>query len=106
MIGAENISGPIFSQACATGTTEIAHAGIGVETGLYSAIIAITVDRCSNGPLLIYPNPDGPGARPISEDWLMDNFKNDPWARNSMLQTAENVAAAGNHQGGMRRTDS
>jgi acetyl-CoA acetyltransferase len=93
MIGAGGISGPIFSQACATATTEIAHAGASIETGLYSAIIAITVDRCSNGPHLVYPDPGGPGAKPICEDWLMDNFSNDPWAKNSMLQTAENVAA-------------
>jgi acetyl-CoA acetyltransferase len=29
---------------------------------------------------------------PISDDWVMDNFNNDPWAQNAMIQTAENVA--------------
>ena len=92
MIGAEKISGPIFSQACGTGTTEIGFTGAAIEAGLYEAVIAITVYRCSNGPHLVYPNPVGPGGRPICEDWLMDNFSNDPWAKNAMLQTAENVA--------------
>jgi acetyl-CoA acetyltransferase len=31
---------------------------------------------------------------PISDDWVMGNFNNDPWARNTMIQTAENVAKA------------
>ena len=92
MIGAEEISGPIFSQACATAATEIAHAAMSIETGTYSNIIAVTTDRCSNGPHLVYPNPSGPGGLPISEDWVMENFNNDPWARNAMIQTAENVA--------------
>ncbi len=95
MIGAGGISGPIFSQACATAATELAHAGMGVENGFYQNIIAVTTDRCSNGPHLVYPNADGPGAKPISEDWVMDNFNNDPWARNSMIQTGENVAKEG-----------
>lgn len=93
MIGAEGISGPIFSQACATATTELAHAAMAIEAGAYRSIIAIMTDRCSNGPHLVYPNPNGPGAMPTSENWVMDNFSRDPWAQNAMLQTAENVAA-------------
>lgn len=93
LIGAEGISGPIFSQACATAATEIAHAGMALETGTYRTIIAVTTDRTSNGPHLVYPNPLGPGGFPVCEDWVMDNFNKDPWAQNAMIQTAENVAA-------------
>jgi acetyl-CoA acetyltransferase len=92
MIGAEGISGPIFSQACATAATELAHAGMGIDNGFYENIIAVTTDRCSNGPHLVYPNPGGPGAMPTCEDWVMDNFNKDPWAQNAMIETAENVA--------------
>jgi len=92
MIGAGGISGPIFSQACATAATELGHAGMGIENGFYQSIIAVTTDRCSNGPHLVYPNPGGPGAMPLCEDWVLDNFNKDPWAQNAMIETAENVA--------------
>jgi len=49
-------------------------------------------DKCSNGPHTIWPNPQGPGGQVISENWVMDHFNNDPWAKNAMIQTAENVA--------------
>ena len=49
-------------------------------------------DRCSNGPHTVWPNPQGPGGEVISENWMMDNFSRDPWARGPMIQTAENVA--------------
>lgn len=92
MMGAGHASGPIFSQACATSATTIGFAGSCVETGVYSAILVAMVDRCSNGPHLVYPNPVGPGGKPISEDWVMDNFAKDPWAKNAMIDTAEKVA--------------
>jgi len=92
LIGAEGVSGPMFSQACATAATELAHAALCVEQGVYQAVLAVTADRCSNGPHLVYPNPTGPGGMPVSEDWVMRNFNEDPWARNAMIQTAENVA--------------
>ncbi len=92
IIGAEGISGPIFSQACATAATEIAHAGMAVESDVNQAVLAVTADRCSNGPHLVYPNPMGPGGMPVSDDWVMNNFNHDPWAMNAMIQTAENVA--------------
>ena len=28
----------------------------------------------------------------VSEDWVMDNFNQDPWAGEAMIQTAENVS--------------
>jgi acetyl-CoA acetyltransferase len=64
----------------------------GVNSGEAPAILCITADRTSNGPHLVYPNPLSPGARPKAEDWVWDNFNRDPFAKNAMLQTAENVA--------------
>ncbi len=52
----------------------------------------MTADRCSNGATLVYPNPSGPGATSITENWVLDNFSNDPFAMNAMIDTAENVA--------------
>lgn len=94
MIGAEGVTGPIFSQACATSARVIGSAAFEVEAdGSDSAILCITADRCSNGPHLLYPNPLSPGGRGEAEDWVWDNFNLDPHARGSMIQTAENVAA-------------
>jgi acetyl-CoA acetyltransferase len=96
LIGAEMITGPMISQACATsarviftaaGSVNLAH-----NNGGSRAILSITTDRTSNGPHLTYPNPLGPGGKMDVEDWVWDNFNLDPYARNSMLETAENVA--------------
>jgi acetyl-CoA acetyltransferase len=92
MIGAASIPGMLISQACNTSATCIFQAGVGVETGLYQNVYTLMTDRCSNGPHTVWPNPQGPGGEVISENWLMDNFSRDPWARGSMIQTAENVA--------------
>ncbi|MBF0524837.1 MAG: thiolase family protein [Deltaproteobacteria bacterium] len=92
MIGAEGVSGPIFSQACATSTTAIGYAAAAVDQGMYGNILVALADRCSNGPHMVFPNPVGPGGQVIHENWLMDNFGNDPWAKNAMIHTAENVA--------------
>ncbi|HLA06117.1 MAG TPA: thiolase family protein [Anaerolineales bacterium] len=92
MIGAEGVTGPVFSQACATSARVIGSAAQTVETGSSDSILCITADRTSNGPHLLYPNPLGPGGRGDAEDWVWDNFNRDPFAGNSMIQTAENVA--------------
>jgi len=92
MIGAASIPGMLISQACNTSTTCIYQAGVGVETGLYQNVYTLMTDRCSNGPHTVWPNPQGPGGEVISENWLMDNFSRDPWAKGPMIQTAENVA--------------
>ena len=92
MLGNDQISGPIFSQACATSATGTGYAGSLVETGMYSAMLVAMVDRCSNGPHLTWPNPLGPGGKPVAEDWVMDNFAKDPYAKNAMIETAERVA--------------
>lgn len=93
MIGAPGITGTMVSQACATGARSLATAAAEIETSGDHTVLAITADRCSNGPHIYYPNPAGPGGTGEKEDVVMDSFGNDPWARNSMLQTAENVAA-------------
>ncbi len=94
LIGAEGITGPTFSQACATSARVIGSAAFAVETEADTtpAILCLTADRTSNGPHLLYPNPLGPGGRGDAEDWVWDNFNCDPFARNSMIETAENVA--------------
>ncbi len=91
MIGAGDITGPVFSQACATSARVIGSAAFAVETG-DETILCVTADRTSNGPHMLYPNPTGPGGRGDAEDWVWDNFNFDPYAKNGMLQTAENVA--------------
>lgn len=94
LIGSPGITGPVFSQACATSARVIASAACEVEAGNGDEpnILCITADRTSNGPHLVYPDPLAPGARCAAEDWVWDNFNHDPFANNSMLQTAENVA--------------
>jgi acetyl-CoA acetyltransferase len=92
LIGAETITGPIISQACATGARVVSSAAAEVEVGEGRAILTITADRCSNGPHIYYPDPLGPGGRGDAEDWVWDNFGHDPFARNAMIETAENVA--------------
>jgi acetyl-CoA acetyltransferase len=92
MIGAEGATGPVFSQACATSARVIGSAAQAVETDSSDSILCITADRTSNGPHLLYPNPNNPGGRGDAEDWVWDNFNRDPFVGNAMLQTAENVA--------------
>ena len=92
MIGAENIPGMLVCQACSTSTTAVFQAAMGIETGNFENVFTLMTDKCSNGPHTIWPNPNGPGGQVISENWVMDQFNNDPWAKNAMIQTAENVA--------------
>ena len=94
MIGAENITGPLFAQACATSARVIGSAAFEVESGngSESTILCITADRTSNGPHVVYPNPMSPGGTVEAENWVWDNFSFDPNAKNSMIQTGENVA--------------
>ena len=95
-LGCPDISGPTIGQACATGATTIEYASRQVETDYHGCVIVVTADRCSNGPHLYYPKPIGPGGTGDSEDWVMDNFGNDPYAKNAMIETAENVAKENN----------
>ena len=92
LIGAVDTPGLLISQACSTGTTGVFQAAVGIETGLYENCFTLFVDRCSNGPHTVWPNPPGPGGQVESEDWVMDHFNLDPWGGTAMIQTAENVA--------------
>jgi len=93
MIGAADITGPMFAQACATSARVVGSAATAVES-VEETILCITTDRTSNGPHMLYPNPLAAGGRGDAEDWVWDNFNHDPYAQNGMLQTAENVAQA------------
>ncbi len=83
LIGAGEITGPMFSQACATSARLIGSAAYAVEAeaGENPVILGVTTDRTSNGPHLLYPNPLSPGGRGDAEDWVWDNFNFDPLAR-------------------------
>ena len=93
LIGAAGISGPTINQACATSARVLASAACEVETDVGRCILAITCDKTSNGPHIYYPNPLAPGGKGESEEWVWDNFNCDPYAQNTMIETAENVAA-------------
>ena len=93
MLGAEHITGPTIAQACATSARILASAGSAVSLGQNAVVLAIAADRISNGPHIYYPDPKGPGGMGISENWVWDNFNNDPHAKVAMVQTAENIAA-------------
>jgi acetyl-CoA acetyltransferase len=95
MLGAKALPAIAISQACTTGTTCINQAAMGVEQGLYTMPYVLTVDRCSNGPHTIWPNPKGPGGEVISENWNMDNFNSDPNTGKKMVESAENVGKLG-----------
>lgn len=92
LIGNDKISGPTISQACATSATCVYNAASSVEVGAYQNVLVATTDRCSNGPHTVWPNPKGPGGEVISENWMMDNFNNDPYGGEAMFMTAELVA--------------
>jgi len=92
LIGAPGITGPMIGQACATSGRVITSAAMEIELGSHTAILALLCDRTSNSPHIYYPNPFGVGGIGDKEDWVWDNFGRDPFAKNSMTQTAENVA--------------
>lgn len=92
LIGAPTITGPTISQGCATSGRVIANSAMEIESGAHSAVLAVLCDRTSNSPHIYYPNPRAIGGVGEQEDWVWDNFGRDPWAGDSMLQTAENLA--------------
>ena len=92
MLGAPGVTGPTVNQACATSARCLQMAATAITTGEAEASLVITADRCSNGPHLYYPDPRGAGGTGAHEDWVLDNFSFDPYARGAMIDTAENVA--------------
>ena len=92
-IGAGAVAGPTIGQACATGARALQSAVAEVASGMAGASLVVCADRTSNGPHLYYPAPENPGGTGEHENWIVDSFDRDPWAGQSMLETAENVAA-------------
>ncbi|WP_073254596.1 thiolase family protein [Caldanaerovirga acetigignens] len=92
LMGAPDIPGMTIMQACSTATTSVFTASMAVEVGNVETAYCLMVDRTSNGPHTIWPNPLGPGGEVISENWNMDNMKADPATGLGMIMTAENVA--------------
>lgn len=92
MAGAPDITGPTIGQACATSAKCVQVAAEEIEVGHRKNILVVGCDRTSNGPHIYYPNPLGMGGTGEKEDWVLENFNYDPWAKLSMVETAENVA--------------
>jgi acetyl-CoA acetyltransferase len=93
-IGAASVTGPMLSQACATGTRILAAATDEIARGDATVALIVAADRVSNGPQIYYPDPTGSGGTGEREAWVLDNFSGDPFAGVAMIQTAENVARA------------
>lgn len=92
LLGAERTVGVWVSQACSTFTTLVYQAALACEVGTAEWVLNVGTDRMSNGPHTIWPNPKGPGGFPDREDWVMDNFRYDPWAEQPMVDTADLIA--------------
>jgi acetyl-CoA C-acetyltransferase len=89
-LGLGAVSGPMVMQACAT---SVAALHIGACSAGDGPQLVVTTDRTSNAPLLVYPGGRRPGGSPETEEWQLDNFACDPVTSESMLATAERVAA-------------
>jgi acetyl-CoA acetyltransferase family protein len=94
-IGAPGISGPMIAQACATSVAAVQTAAAQIEAGKDGPVLALLTDRTSNGPHIVYPGLGSMGGAPASEDWVLENFRRDPWAEEAMIATSENVAREG-----------
>jgi acetyl-CoA acetyltransferase family protein len=93
MMGIDRVAGPTVQQACATSVRALQMAAQEVVCGTSECALLVMADRQSNGPIVIYPDPTGTGGYGITENWVPDNMGHDPYAKNPMLQTGENVAA-------------
>lgn len=94
-IGLAGIGGPTIAQACATSVACIVHAAAATQLTGGEAQLAVTADRISNGPLLVYPRSNGMGGSPATENWVLEAFAADPWTGESMVHTAEATARDG-----------
>lgn len=91
-LGAPQVAGPTVMQACATSARCLSLAAREVASGDAIQALVVAADRVSNGPQLLYPNPQAPGGAPDAEHWVLDNFARDPFADVAMIETAENCA--------------
>ena len=92
MLGLESVAGPTVQQACATSVRVLQAAAQEIIAGSARCALVVTADRCSNGPIVYYPDGTAAGGTGHTERWVLDNFAHDPWAKNAMIDTAENVA--------------
>ncbi|MCX4095633.1 thiolase family protein [Nocardia sp. alder85J] len=100
-LGMQGVTGPMVSQACATGVAALHAAATSVQCAGNGVKLVVTTDRTSNGPNLVYPSTRATGGSPTIENVVQDNFARDPWACTSMLDAAEIVAA----EQGVERTE-
>jgi len=92
LAGLSHLTGPTINQACATSVRCLVQAAQELSSGSATTYLAATADRTSNGPHIYYPTPGGVGGTGEAENVVLDSFGHDPYAKNSMLETAENVA--------------
>jgi acetyl-CoA acetyltransferase len=92
MMGAPNVTGPTVMQACATSARALHLASGELCNDHAGASMIVTCDRTSNGPVVLYPNPRAAGGAAEVENWVLDNFGEDPNTRLAMVDTAENCA--------------
>ena len=92
MMGIDRVTGPTIQQACATSVRALQMAAQEVVCGTARCALLVMADRQSNGPVLYYPDTTGTGGYGITEHWVPDNMGHDPYAKNPMLDTGENVA--------------
>ena len=92
MMGLDRVAGPTIQQACASSARALQMAAQEIGGGTARSALVVTADRCSTGPIVHDPDPTAPGVNGHTEKWVMDNFGHDPYARNAMIDTAENVA--------------
>lgn len=92
LIGCAEVAGPTISQACATSARCISVAASELSLEQAQVSLIVTCDRTSNSPVVVYPNPKAPAGSPAIENWVLDNFREDPNARLAMVETAENCA--------------
>ena len=93
MMGLDRVPGPTIQQACATSVRALQMASHEVRDGSSQCTLLLMADRQSNGPVIYYPDPTGSGGYGITEHWVPDNMAHDPYAKNPMIKTGENVAA-------------
>jgi len=93
LLGLESVPGPTVQQACATSARALQMAAAEVAQGSAGCALIVCADRMSNGPVVYYPDASAPGGRGITESWTLDNFGHDPYAKNAMIDTAENASA-------------
>jgi acetyl-CoA acetyltransferase family protein len=92
LMGAPAVTGPTIAQACATSARCLAASAGELASGDAHASLVLTCDRTSNSPVVLHPNPHAPSGAPSVENWVLDNFREDPNAGVAMVETAENCA--------------